>query len=482
MKRSIQHLSIYFNKFRNQKQKLRLIFFEISRSLQGNDLDYTEIRLGKALYLLAIPMVLEMIMESVFAISDIFFVSRLGADAIATVGLTESLLTIIYAIGFGLSMATTAMVSRRIGEKDNKQARNIAFQAMITGAGVSMIISLTGILFARQLLGLMGANDHIVNEMSGYTRLMIGSNLVIMLLFINNAIFRSAGDAAVSMRVLWIANLINLVLDPLLIFGIGPFPELGVMGAAVATTTGRGVGVLYQFYLFSKGKSRIQLIAKELAIDFQTIVKLIRLSMGGIGQNIIATSSWIGMMRIVSIYGSNVLAGYTIAIRIVVFALLPSWGLSNAASTLVGQNLGAGKPERAEKAVWAAGKINMVLMGCIGILFILIPDLLIRFFSTDPDIIHNGIKALRIVSFGFMFYGLGMVLMNAINGAGDTITPTKLNFLCFWIIEIPLAYLLALYLNWAQNGVFYAILIAESTLCLVSLWWFRQGKWKAIEV
>ncbi|MHC1706804.1 MAG: MATE family efflux transporter [Bacteroidales bacterium] len=472
----------YIPLFIYYRNKFKYLLSEIGNSLKSNDLDYTSIRLGKAMYLLAIPMVLEMIMESVFAITDIFFVSKLGADAIATVGLTESLLTIIYAIGFGLSMATTAMVSRRIGEKNPEQARNIAFQAIITGSAISLLISLAGIFYSKDMLMMMGANNRIVNEMSGYTTLMISSNIVIMLLFINNAIFRSAGDAVVSMRVLWLANLINLVLDPLLIFGIGPFPELGVMGAAVATTIGRGTGVLYQFYLYAQGNARIKLVRKELSVDIQTIVSLIRLSMGGIGQNIIATSSWIGLMRIVSVFGSNVLAGYTIAIRIVVFALLPSWGLSNAASTLVGQNLGAGKPERAEKAVWAAGRINMILMGLIGVFFVLMPDMLIRLFTSDIDIIHNGIKALRIVSFGFVFYGLGMVLMNAINGAGDTITPTKLNFLCFWIIEIPLAYLLALYWEWNQSGVFYAIVIAESALCLISLWWFRQGKWKMVEV
>jgi putative MATE family efflux protein len=482
MKRRINTYSQYLYKIGHYRKKIGYLLSQAGYALQSHDLDYTRIKLSKALYLLAVPMVLEMIMESVFAITDIFFVSKLGADAIAIVGLTESLLTLVYAIGFGLSTATTAMVSRRIGEKNYREARNISFQAMLTGASVSLLISFTGIFFSKQMLSLMGANDYIVNELSGYTTLVLGSNGIIMLLFINNAIFRSAGDAAVSMRILWLANLINLVLDPLLIFGIGPFPELGVMGAAVATTTGRGVGVLYQFYYYAKGKSRIKLYGREMALDFKVIGSLIRLSTGSIGQNIIATSSWIGLMRMVAIFGSNVLAGYTIAIRIVVFALLPSWGLSNAASTLVGQNLGAGKPERAEKAVWAASKINMILMGSIGLLFILVPGAILRLFTADAAILFYGIKALRIVSMGFAFYGLGMVLMNAINGAGDTLAPTKMNFLCFWLIEIPLAYLLGLYLNWAQNGIFISIVIAESCLSLIALYWFRRGSWKAVTV
>lgn len=472
----------YLHFLNKSSVRIKNAFKNIGGSLKSNTLDYTEIRLGKALFLLAVPMVLEMIMESVFAVVDIFFVSKLGADAIATVGITESMLTIVYAIAFGLSMATTAMVSRRIGEKQKSRASHIAFQAILTGFCISLFIALPGIFLARNLLSLMGANQVIVEKMSGYTTLMFASNVVIMQLFIINAIFRSAGDAAVSMRVLWLANLINLVLDPLLIFGIGPFPGLGVMGAAVATTTGRGIGVLFQFFLLFHGKGRISLNLKHIRVDFRIIKQLLRLSIGGIGQNIIATSSWIGLMRIVSLFGSTVLASYTIAIRIVVFVLLPSWGLSNAAATLVGQNLGAEKPDRAEQAVWTAGKINMTLLGSIGLIFALFPGTFIRLFTLDPGIVSHGSTALRIVSCGFIFYGLGMVLMNAINGSGDTYTPTKLNFLCFWMIEIPLAYLLALYLKWAQNGVFYSIAIAESILCLMALWWFRQGKWKVTVV
>jgi putative MATE family efflux protein len=451
---------------------------EIGGALKENDTDYTEIKLSKALWLLAIPMVLEMIMESVFAVVDIFFVSRLGANAIATVGLTESLLTIIYAIAFGLSMATTAMVSRRIGEKERGQAVNTAFQSILTGILVSICIAIPGAIYAKELLQLMGASDEIVNEMSGYTTIMLASNVVIMLLFIINAVFRSAGDASIAMRVLWLGNLINLVLDPILIFGFGPIPAFGVQGAAMATTTGRGIAVLYQFYVLFNGHGRIQLHLKQMIPDFRVIAQLIRLSVGGIGQNIIATSSWIALMRIVSIFGSEVLAAYTIAIRIIIFVLLPSWGLSNAAATLVGQNLGAGKPERAEKAVYAAGKINIVLLGLIGLIFILIPGPFIGLFTNNKDILINGSNALQIVSFGFIFYGFGMVLMNAINGAGDTTTPVKINFLAFWLVEIPMAYLLAIHLGWEEKGVFYAILIGESFLCLMAYWWFRQGKWK----
>ncbi|MCX6271062.1 MAG: MATE family efflux transporter [Bacteroidetes bacterium] len=478
MKRNLHIFSILLNIFFSIIHKIKHLFSEIRESLKNEKTDFTEIRLGKALMLLAIPMVLEMVMESVFAVVDILFVSRLGADAVATVGITESMLTLVYALGFGLSMATTALISRRIGEKQTEKAGNIAFQAILTGVCISLVISLIGITYSGKLLQLMGANGVISGEMSGYTTIMLGFNMVIMLLFIINAIFRSAGDAAIAMRVLWLANLINLVLDPLLIYGWGPVPAFGVKGAAMATSTGRGIAVLYQFYLLFAGKGRIQLLWRHLSPDLRVIGQLVRLSLGTIGQNIIATSSWIGLMRIMSVFGSEVLAAYTIAIRIVIFCLLPSWGVSNAAATLVGQNLGAGKPDRAERSVWAAGKVNMILLGIIGTIFILFPDAFIRLFSHDPLIIIYGSGALRTVSFGFVFYGLGMVLMNAINGAGDTLTPTKFNLLCFWMIEIPLAWLLALHFDWAQKGVFLSIVIAESTLCLVALWWFRLGKWK----
>jgi len=311
---------------------------------------------------------------------------------------------------------------------------------------------------------------------------MLGGNGVIMLLFIINAVLRSAGDASMSLRVLCVANLLNLILDPLLIFGWGPFPELGITGAAVATNIGRGVAVLYQFYLLFSGSTRVKLGLQHLTIQIHTMGQLIRLALGGICQHIIATSSWIGLMRIVSEFGNTVVAGYTIAIRIIIFVLLPSWGISNAAATLVGQNLGAQKPERAEKSVWITGKVNMIFMGTISIVLMCFPSSFIQIFIDDPDVISGGASALRIMSLGFIAYGMGMVLVQALNGSGDTATPTRINFICFWLLEIPLAYVLALVLTVGAAGVFYSIIIAETAMTLFALYYFKQGKWKLKEV
>ena len=454
----------------------------IQEALSGEEKDYTNGKIGKALFMLAIPMVLEMIFESVFAVADIFFVSKLGDDAVATVGITESITTIVYAIGFGLSMATTALVARRIGEKKPEEAAKISFQAIATGAFASIFIAIIGIFYSRDLLALMGANENIINGMSGYTTIILGSNIIIMLLFINNAIFRSAGDAALSMRVLIVANCLNIILDPLLIFGLGPIPAMGVEGAAIATSIGRGLAVVYQFVMLAKGSGKIHLRREHIRIKLDTIKQLINLSIGGIGQNIIATSSWIGLMRIMAEFGSAAIAGYTIAIRILIFILLPSWGLSNAAATLVGQNLGAEQPDRAEQSVWKAGKINVIFLGLIGVVFFLFPGFFIELFTKEQAIVSNGIQALKIISLGFIFYGLGMVLLNSINGAGDTKTPTLLNFISFWLIEIPVAYLLAIQFGWDQKGVFYSIIIAEMCLTLIAFAWFKQGKWKLKKV
>lgn len=460
------------------KTKYKRILHDIREAIAGTEQDFTTGSMSRAIFLLAVPMVLEMMMESVFAIADIWFVSRLGADAVATVGLTESMITIVYAIGIGLSMATTAIVSRRIGEKNPEDAAKAAFQSILIGVFVALVIAIPGMIFAKQLLRLMGANETIVSSMSGYTTVMLGGNVVIMLLFTINAVFRSAGDAAISMRVLWIANIINIILDPILIFGWGPFPELGVTGAAIATNIGRGIAVVYQLYLLFAGKRRVKLSVKHILIDWQTILQLLKLSAGGVGQHIIATSSWIGLMRIVSEFGSSVVAGYTIAIRIVVFSLLPSWGISNAAATLVGQNLGAKRPDRAEKSVWAVGKVNIVFMGLVSIVLILIPSVFIRLFISDEGVIRSGELSLRIISFGFVSYGLGMVMVQALNGAGDTVTPTIINLFCFWLIEIPLAYLLAISLGYGESGVYYAILTAETTMTITAAWFFNKGKWK----
>jgi len=479
----IYKLTLRFSSLMNEGNiKYKKLVQDVKEAIAGTKQDFTSGSLKRAIFLLSVPMVLEMVMESIFSIVDIYFVSRLGAEAVATVGITESLVTIVYAIGVGLSMATTALVSRRIGEKNPEGAAKAAFQSIITGLFVSLLIAIPGIIYASELLQVMGASEEIYTNMWSYTAIMLGGNAVIMLLFIINAVFRSAGDAAISMRVLWVANIINLILDPMLIFGIGPFPELGVMGAAVATNTGRGLAVIYQFYLLFKGNGRVKLMVSHISVHLQTIRSLLKLSLGGIGQNVIAMSSWIGLVRIISEFGSEAIAGYTIAIRIIIFSLLPSWGISNAAATLVGQNLGAKKPDRAEKAVWAVGKVNMVSMGIISIILILFPSTFIRLFIDDPAVIFSGAASLRILAYGFILYGLGMVMVQALNGAGDTLTPTKINFFCFWLLEIPLAYFLALSLGVGETGVYYSIVIAESAMTIAAAWLFRRGKWKLKEV
>lgn len=462
--------------------RLRSLWSDILESVQGTEQDFTSGRLSRAILLLSIPMVLEMVMESVFALVDIFFVSRLGSGAVVTVGITESLLTIIYALAVGFSIGTTALISRRVGEKDGEGAAVGAVQAILAGMMLAMVIGVTGAVFSKDFLRLMGATPDIVESGYMYTRIMLGGNIVIMLLFIINAVFRSAGDAAISMRVLWIANIINIILDPCLIFGWGPFPELGIKGAAVATNTGRGIAVLYQLFLLFRGHGRVKILRKHMRLNFKVMVKLIRLSLGGIGQNLIATSSWIGMVRIVAVFGSNVLAGYTIAIRIILFALLPAWGLGNAAATLVGQNLGANKPDRAERSVWIAGYANMIFLGSIALFLIINPAFFIKLFIDNEQVINSGAACLRIVSYGFLFYGMGMIVIQAMNGAGDTITPTKINFFCFWLLEIPLAYFLAITTGMQEKGVYISIVVSETVMTLAGLYFFRLGKWKLKKV
>ena len=460
------------------KGRLKSFFNNVTEALSGTEQDFTEGKLSRAILLLSIPAVLEMVMESVFVIVDIFFVSKLGANAVATVGITESMVTIIYAIAIGLGTATTSMVSRRIGEKNPDAASVAALQAIITGIIISVLIGLPGAVLAKHLLGLMGASKPIIDSMSGYTRIMLGGNIVIMMLFIINAIFRSAGDAAVAMKVLWIGNIINIILDPCLIFGLGPFPHLGVTGAALATTIGRGTAVLFQFWLLFFGKKRIQLSAKHFTVNFRIMIKLLKLSFGSIGQNLIGTTSWIALVRIISIFGSEAVAGYTIAMRIIGFTILPSWGLSNAASTLVGQNLGAKKPDRAERSVWATAWVNMILLSVIGLILVIFPETFIRVFIGNENVIKSGVLGLRIVSIGFIAYGLGMVLVNSFNGAGDTSTPLKINIFAFWFVEIPLAWFLAIKAGLNEEGVFIAIVIAESLMTFIAWIVFRRGKWK----
>lgn len=444
--------------------------------------DYTAGPVGRALLLLAVPMVLEVALESVFAVVNVFWVGRLGAHAVATVGLTEAMFTTIYALGMGLGIGATAMVARRIGEKNPEGAARAAVQAIILGVLVALPIGLFGVWYAPTLLGLMGASPEVIAGGSGFARVMFGGNVIILLLFLINAIFRGAGDATIAMRSLWIANICNLILDPLLIFGIGPFPEMGLTGAAIATTVGRGVGVIYQFYRLSGRDNRFVIRKHHLKLELEVLGRLLKLSGTGILQILIGTTSWIGLVRIVSTFGSEALAGYTIAMRVVMFALLPSWGMANAAATMVGQSLGAGKPERAERSVWLAGRYNLVFLGFVGLLFIVFAPSLVATFTRDPAVHQVAVSALRIISAGFLFYAYGMVLTSSFNGAGDTWTPTLLNLFCFWLWEIPLAWVLARHFGMGPNGVSIAIAVAFSTLAVASSLLFRRGRWKTRRV
>jgi putative MATE family efflux protein len=450
----------------------------IRLALTGKELDFTSGPIGRAIVLLAIPMVLEMVMESVFALTDAFFVSRLGTDAVATVGLTEAMISILFAVAAGTAMATTAMVARRVGEKNLAGARLAAGQSILLGLGLTAFVAIPGVTFARELLGLMGGSPELVAAGSGYTRVLFGGSMTIMLLFLLNAVFRGAGDAAIAMRVLWIANACNIVLDPCLIFGLGPFPEMGVTGAAVATTIGRGIGVALQLWVLFRGGSRIRITPIDLEPRLRIILRLLRLSVGGILQFLIGTSSWVVLVWTIGSFGASAVAGYTIAIRLIVFAILPSWGLANAAATLVGQNLGAGSPGRAEASVWRAGLYNMLFLLAVAGVFVTAAGPLIRLFSADAAVVAHGIACLRWVSYGYPCYAWGMVMVQAFNGAGDTYTPTVINLFCYWLFQLPLAYLLAHHTGLGATGVFMAITIAESAVAVVGIIVFRRGGWK----
>jgi putative MATE family efflux protein len=454
------------------------IWQSIREAIRGSHQDFTKGNLNRAILLLAIPMVLEMVLESLFAVVDVFWVGRLGADAVATVGLTESLLSLVVAVGLGLSLSTTAMVARRIGEKDPSGAAVAGVQAIAIGLAISILVGVPCFFCAPRLLQLMGASPQIVATGSGYARIALGGSGAILLLFLNNAIFRGAGDAAIAMRLLWVSNILNLILDPCLIFGWGPFPKLGVTGAALATFTGRSIGVLYQFYRLLRGSERIRILGSQIRLNLDVLVRLLRVSLTGILQFAIAHTSWIGLVRIVSIFGSAALAGYTIAIRIVIFILLPSWGLSNAAATLVGQNLGAKQPERAETSVWRTGFYNMLFLGGIGLFFMIFAEPVVRLFTHDPQVIPLAASCLRIISYGNVGYAYGMVMLQAFNGAGDTITPTVVNLFGFWFIEIPLAYALAIPARLHSNGVFISIVVAEAVIAAAGGILFRRGRWK----
>jgi putative MATE family efflux protein len=457
----------------------RITWWTVVRdAVRGSHHDYTSGPIGRAVVLLAIPMILEMGMESIFAVMDVFFVSRLGPDATATVGLTESMLTLVYTAAIGLSIGVAAVVARRIGEKRPDAASETAVQGIALGLGVAAIVATLGITLAPRLLAIMGASPGVTAIGSTYTRVMLGGSATVLLLFLINAIFRGAGDAAIAMRVLWLANTINIVLGPCLIFGLGPFPRLGVAGAAIATTIGRGTGVLYQLYRLTRGDSRVTVRRTHLKLIPAVMGTLLRLSGSGTFQVLVGTASYVGLVRILSTFGSSAVAGYTIAIRLVVFWILPSWGLSNAAATLVGQSLGARDPDRAERAVWIAAKYNMAVLGTVGIVFIIFAGPIVSIFTHDPAARAIGAQALRTMSYGFVFYALGMVLTQSFNGAGDTWTPTWINLFCFWLWEIPLAFVLARILNFGPLGVFLAIMIGYSTLALVSTALFRRGRWK----
>ena len=454
------------------------LFRAIRDALRGTTEDFTRGSLSRAVALLSIPMVIEMAGESLFAITDAFFVARVGSDALATVGLTESMLAIVYSIAIGLSMATTAMVARRVGEKQIREAGHVAAQTVVLGIVTAVLLGVVGFVTAPKLLALMGAEDSVLEVGTSYARIMLGGMVTIMLLFIINAIFRGAGDASMAMRSLWIANAINIALDPCLILGLGPFPEMGLTGAAIATNIGRGVGVCYQLYNLWGGKGRLKPTLADTRPDRPILRRLLDIAWGGIGQNLIATASWIGMVRLLAVYGASVLAGYVIAIRVVVFAILPAWGVSNAAATLVGQNLGAGKPDRAERSVWLTGTYNMLFLGSIGLVFLLAAEFIVGIFTPPGQVQDTAASCLRIISFGYPFYAWGMVTIQSFNGAGDTRTPTLINFISFWLFQIPLAWVLAIPVGLGPQGAFWAIAIAYSFSAVIGIILFRRGSWK----
>ncbi len=454
----------------------------LKEAIRGTEADYTQINLKRAIFLLAVPMILELVMESTFAVVDIYFVGKLGPSAVATVGLTETYLFLLYSMAMGLAMAVTAIVARRIGEKHQQEASRTAVQSILLALLISIPFTVAGVFFAKDLLAIMGADAWSITNGYRYTQWMLGGNAIILLLFVINAIFRGAGDAAIAMRVLWIANGCNIILDPLLIFGWGPIPAFGIEGAAIATTVGRGIGVMTQLWLLAKGGKHIQATLSHLRFEAEIILNIIRTSIGGIGQMIVAMTSWIFLMRILADVGSVAVAGATITIRLMMFTLMPAWGLSNAAATLVGQNLGAGNPDRAESAVWTIGWYNMIFLIAVSFLYFFFNESLVAIFTDNPDVIRIGGEWVRILSYSYFVYGWWMVSVQAFNGSGDTRTPTWINLIFFWLLQIPLAYLLALVLDWGHSGVFWAVFFSETSVGLFTLWMFRRGKWKMATV
>lgn len=461
---------------------IQKLFKYFIQAVTGKENEFTTGSIRKAIFMLSIPMILEMMMESIFAIVDIAYVSQVSVNAVATIGLTESVITLVYAVAIGLSMAATAVVARRIGEKDVQGAKEAAVQAIALGVVVSLIVGVVGFLYAKEILALMGAEPELIAEGYGYTQLLIGGNITILLLFLINAIFRGAGNASIAMWTLVLSNGLNIILDPIFIFGWGPIPEYGVMGAAMATNLGRGSAVIFQLVVLFFGWSSIQIKFKDLVIRLKVMLNLIKVSLGGIAQFLIGTSSWVFLMRMMAEFGSEVLAGYTIAIRIMLFTLMPSWGMSNAAATLVGQNLGAKKPERAETSVWKTGKYNAYFMGIVSVIYFFFAHDLVGWFNDNPVVIENGGLCLQIIAIGYIFYAYGMVVTQAFNGAGDTGTPTKINLVAFWMFQLPFAYLAAITFELGAMGVFIAITAAEILLAIISIVWFKKGNWKKVQV
>lgn len=463
---------------RNFKGTIQLIW----EALKGTEQDYTNLGIRNSIVLLATPMILEMLMESLFAIVDIFFVGKLGPVALATVGLTESVLMIIYSMGMGIGMAATAMVARRVGEKNYLEAGNVTFQLLVTGFVLSILTGFLAAYFAPEILELMGASPEVVAEGTTYARIIFAGNLAILLLFLINGAFRGAGQPHLAMRTLWLSNGINIVLDPILIFGFGSFEGLGLAGAAWATTTGRSIGVVYQLYHLLNGKHLLKIARENVILKLGTVFKILRVSVGGMGQFLIESASWIFLTRIMAEFGSKSLAGYTIAFRVIGFTLLPAWGLASAAATLVGQNLGAGKIKRAVISVLLSSRYNAIFLAIITILFIVFGSSIAGLFSQDPKVIEIASEALKIITLGYVFFGVGMVMIQAFNGAGDTRTPALINILVLWLVEIPLAYFLALYFKMGATGIFVDIGVCHSLHAIVSWWLFKKGRWKTVKV
>ena len=455
---------------------------DVRDALRGRQHDYTSGPIGQAIFLLAIPMVLEMVMESLFALSDVFFVARLGASAVATVGLTESMMIVVYTLAMGLSISGTAVVARRIGEKNPDAAGRAAVQAILLGGIMASLIAVTGAVLAPTLLRFMGAGDDVLTTGTMFTRVMLGGSVTAFLLFVVNATFRGAGDAAVSMRVMWLANAINIVLGPMLIFGIGPFPELGVTGAAIATTIGRGTGLLYAMYRLVRGSGNLRVRRSHLVFEPATMLNMLRLSVNGTFQVLVGSLSWIVLVRFMAVFGSAAMAGYTIAVRMVMFAMLPAWGLGNAAATMVGQALGAHNPDRAAKAVWTAARYNVAFLGLMGLLFGVFAPAIVRGFTADSSVATVAVDGLRIMAIGFPLFAFGMVLTQSFNGAGDTSTPTRINIGVFWLFEIPLAWVLAQQTSLGFHAIFASISLAYSLLAAVSYLMFRRGSWRRRKV